>query len=167
MKPAWLVLAGLGVLLGVAAKAQNRDREFDPARAEPGVSYGTAAGFDLPKTILFSVGPDEIIADAAAWRERGVSAFFLDFVARDWSSDIWATDGEPWTIGASDKTFQKAKQATAVARRLGSEVFLKIAFDHPFEWFNDVAWTRIENNFRQFAIFARESGCHGLALDIE
>ena len=52
---------------------------------------------------------------------KGVSAFFLDFVARDAFSDVWATDGEPWTIGASDKTFQKAKQATAVARRLGSE----------------------------------------------
>jgi hypothetical protein len=34
-------------------------------------------------------------------------------------------------------------------------------------WFNDMAWQRIENNFRQFAIFARDTGCHGIALDIE
>ena len=90
------------------------------AKAEPGVIYGAVPGFPLPKTILLSVGPDEIIADAQAWQQHGINAFFLDYVARDWSSDIWATDGEPWTIGASDKTFQKTKQATAVARRLGA-----------------------------------------------
>jgi hypothetical protein len=140
---------------------------WDPKDAEPGVTYGTLPGFPLPKTIIFSVGPEEIAADAPAWQQRGVSAFFLDFVAREWSSDIWATDGEPWTIGASDKTFQKTKLATAAARRIGSEVFLKVSFDHPFEWFNDTAWNRINNNFRQFAIFARDSGCHGIALDIE
>jgi hypothetical protein len=54
-----------------------------------------------------------------------------------------------------------------VARKLGSEVFLKVAFDHPLEWFNDTAWAQIENNFRQFAIFARDSGCQGIAIDIE
>jgi hypothetical protein len=149
--------------LGQAAGAG----EFAPGKAEPAITYGALPGFPLPKTIIFSVGPDEIIADAPDWRQHGVSAFFLDFVARAWSSDVWATDGEPWTIGASDKTFQKTKQATGVARTLGSEVFLKVAFDHPFEWFNDTAWLQIEHNFRQFAIFARDSGCQGIALDIE
>ena len=139
----------------------------DSMQPEPGVTYGTLSDFPLPKTILFSASPDEIAADAGEWSRRGVGAFFLDYVARDWSSDIWATDGKPWTIGASDETFQKTQRATAVARWLGSEVFLKVSYDHEFEWFNDTAWQRIENNFRQFAIFARDSGCHGLALDIE
>jgi hypothetical protein len=141
--------------------------EVEAGKAEPGVAYGTVGDLPLPRTILFSVGPDDITADAAEWARHGISAFFLDFVARDWSSDIWATDGQPWTIGASDKTFQKTRRATDAARRLGSEVFLKVAFDHVFEWFNDTAWGRIENNFRQFAIFARDSGCQGVALDIE
>jgi len=168
MKPLLAVLWCAGLLIVPAADVQGWEPAgWDPAKAKPAVAYGTLPGFPLPKTIVFSVGPDEIIADAQAWQQHGVSAFFLDFVARNWSSDVWATDGEPWTIGASDKTFQKTKQATAVARRLGSEVFLKVAFDHPFEWFNDTAWSQIENNFRQFAIFARDSGCDGIAIDIE
>ncbi len=141
--------------------------DLESSKAEPGVTYGSLPDFPLPKTILFSAGPDEIAADAQEWQRKGVNAFFLDFVARDWSSDIWATDGEPWTIGAADKTFQKTKQATSAARKLGSEVFLKVSFDHVFEWFNDTAWKKIENNFQQMAIFARDSGCHGIALDIE
>ena len=164
--PAILRYSPLFVVLATLAQGQVAT-DWESQKAEPGVTYGALADFSLPKTILFSVGPDEITADARAWQRQGVNAFFLDFVARDWSSDIWATDGEPWTIGASDKTFQKTKQAASVARKLGSELFLKCAFDHPFEWFNDVAWTQIENNFRQMAIFARDSGCHGLALDIE
>jgi hypothetical protein len=168
MKPLFggLVCSSLLLVQSAVGQAEGAG-EFAPEKAEPAVTYGTLAGFPLPKTIVFSVGPDEIIADAQEWQRHGVNAFFLDFVARNWSSDVWAADGEPWTIGASDKTFQKTKQAAAVARRLGSEVFLKVAFDHPFEWFNDTAWIQIENNFRQFAIFARDSGCHGIALDIE
>ncbi len=134
---------------------------------EPGLSYGQVADFSLPKTILFSAGPEHIIADAEEWARRGVQAFFLDFVAREWSSDIWARDGKPWTIGESDETFQKAKRANEICRKIGAETFLKIAFDHTFEWFNDIAWQRIYNNFRQFAIFARETGCTGIAIDIE
>ncbi len=168
MKPLLAVLCSSCLLLVPSGVARSQgNAAWDPSKAEPGMTYGALAAFPLPKTIVFSVGPDDIIADAQEWRRHGVSAFFLDFVARDWSSDIWATDGEPWTIGASDKTFQKTKQATAAARRLGSEVFLKIAFDRTFEWFNDTAWSQINNNFRQFAIFARDSGCDGIALDIE
>lgn len=161
------------VTLAVAVSARAADTgpqsaESEAARQpEPALTYGTSEALTLPKTILFSAGPEHIIADAEEWARRGVSAFFLDFVAREWSSDIWARDGKPWTIGESDETFQQAKKASAICRRIGSETFLKVAFDHPFEWFNDVAWQRIDNNFRQFAVFARDSGCAGLALDIE
>ncbi len=141
--------------------------ETESTQAVPDLTYGSAGDLELPKTILFSAGPDHIIADAEEWARRGVDAFFLDFVAREWSSDIWARDGKPWTIGESDETFQKAKEANAVCKRIGSETFLKIAFDHHFEWFNDLAWDQAYHNFRQFAIFARESGCTGMALDIE
>ena len=137
------------------------------AVAEPGLEYGAAAELPLPKTILFSAGPEAIAKDAEEWARHGVNAFFMDFVAREWSSDIWARDGKPWTIGASDETFQQAAAANEVCRRIGSETFLKVSFDHCFEWFNDIAWQQANHNFRQFALFARESGCHGMALDIE
>ena len=165
MKPShqWLALF-LSLMTGAQAQIST---DLESGRAESGLTYGSVPDFPLPRTILFSVGPDEIIADAQEWQRKGVNAFFLDFVAREWSSDIWAADGEPWTIGASDKTFQKAKQAANVARRLGSEVFLKVSFDHVFEWFNDTAWKKIDSNFQQMAIFARDSGCQGIAVDIE
>jgi hypothetical protein len=157
----------LSVLLAVGATAATPKADSPSQVVEPGLTYGAAGDLSLPKTIIFSAGPDAIIRDAEEWARRGVSAFFLDFVARDWSSDVWAQDQKPWTIGESDETFQKVKQANAVCRRIGSETFLKIAFDHPFEWFNDTAWRKIAENFRQFAVFARESGCNGIALDIE
>jgi len=158
-----VVLAGAVMLVGAAGAPPD----LTSRTAEPGLAYGTPKELPLPKTVLFSAGPDEIIADAEEWSRRGVNAFFMDFVARDWASNIWARDDKPWTIGASDETFQKARHANEICRRIGSETFLKIAFDHPFDWFNDTAWQHIYHNFRQFAIFARDTRCTGMALDIE
>ncbi|MFH1744420.1 MAG: hypothetical protein ABIH23_35910, partial [bacterium] len=152
--------------LGMAEDVSNAPKQASEI-AEPGLIYGKVDDLPLPKTILFSAGPDQIIADAEEWSRRGINAFFLDFIAREWSSDIWAKDGKPWTIGESDDNFQKAKKANEICNRIGSDTFLKISFDHPFEWFNEIAWQRIYNNFKQFAIFARETGCTGIALDIE
>lgn len=167
-----LALGGWGVLpsgadeLPTATPRTVRPPENNQ-NIETGLSYGTVPDLPLPKTILFSASPDEIIADAEEWARRGVSAFFMDYIAREWSTDIWACDGKPWTIGESDEFFQKAKKANEICKRIGSETFLKIAFDNYFEWFNDIAWQHINHNFRQFAIFARETGCTGIALDIE
>ena len=170
-----LIVAGALLVLATTSPGVNAaDSSRQPSApdlasltAEPGLTYGKATALPVPKTILFSAGPDHIIADAEEWSRRGINAFFLDFVAREWSTDIWARDGKPWTIGESDETFQKAKQANEICRRIGSETFLKVAFDHTFEWFNDIAWQHIYDNFRQFAIFARETRCTGIALDIE
>lgn len=134
---------------------------------EPGLHYGKVDGLPLPKTIFFGAGLDDILADAEEWSRHGVNAYFVDYVAREWSTDIWAVDGKPWTIGAADETLQKAKQATAKCRKIGAETFLKVSFDHTFDWFDDVAWQKINHNFRQFAIFARDAGFDGIALDIE
>jgi hypothetical protein len=162
------LLVALLVLSNFAYSFSDAKVDRPPSEiAEPGLSYGAVPDFPLPKTILFSAAPEEIVADAEEWERRGITAFFMDDTAREWSSDIWAVDGKPWTLGESDETFQKAKQANEVCRRIGSETFLKIAFDHHFEWWNDIAWDRAYNNFKQFAVFARESGCNGMALDIE
>ena len=160
-----LIAIGAGFLFSLETPCAIQP-EIESTQAEPALTYGAGA-LELPKTVLFSAGPDHIIADAEEWARRGVDAFFLDFIAREWSSDIWARDGKPWTIGESDETFQKAKEANAICKRIGSETFLKISFDHYFEWFNDLAWDQAYHNFRQFAIFARETGCTGMALDIE
>jgi len=133
--------------------------------AEPGLTYGP--GTELPKTILFTDEPALLVQDAATWTQHGINAFFLNRIAREWSNDIWATDGKPWTIGAADATFQATQAANQACQKIGAETFLKIAFDHPFDWFDEITWQKINHNFRQFAIFARETGCTGIALDIE
>lgn len=120
-----------------------------------------------PKTILFSASPDQIIADAELWKKQGIDAFFLDYVAREWSSNIWDTDKKPWTIGEEDETFQKTVLANKICKDLGMQTFLKIAFDHYLDWFSEIQWENVLHNFRQFAWFAKNSGCTGIALDIE
>ena len=132
-----------------------------------GLPYGRSDELPAPKCILFSCTLDEILADAEQWSKAGINAFFVESGAREWSSDIWGVDKKPWTIGASDETLQKAQKATELCRKIGTETFLKISFDHMFDWFNDTEWSQIYNNFHQFAIFARDSGCTGMAVDIE
>jgi len=120
-----------------------------------------------PQTILFSASPDQIIKDAELWKEHGVNAFFLDYIAREWSDNIWANDKKPWTIGKDDDNFKKSLEANTICKKLGMETFLKISFDHNLDWFSDIQWENVLHNFRQFGIFAKETGCTGFAIDIE
>ena len=82
MKPI-LTLLWCSCLLFVSAAQARGASSPEWAKAEPAVTYGALPGFSLPKTIIFSVSPDEIIADAQAWQQHGVNAFFLDFVAEE------------------------------------------------------------------------------------
>lgn len=140
---------------------------FGAKEAEPGLTFGDPVGVTWSKTLLYAVTPDELEADLDAWLAEGYRGFFLVGVAPEWTADVWAADGAPWTIGESDATLQQVRRVTARCVAAGAEVFLTTAFHHPFEWFNDVAWGQIEHRFRQMAVFARESGCEGLAIDIE
>ena len=159
-----LVLAGIRCADNSAKPQYTRT----PAQiAEPGLTFGKNDLLPLPRTLLYSAGLDEIIADAEEWKKRGIDGFFLNGCARGWENDIWATDGKPETIGQSDETFQKAKRANEICRSVDSETFLLITFSRFFDWFDDTAWQHINHKFRQFAIFAREAGCAGLGIDIE
>ena len=177
MKSRLCVVAGCALLLalslpavaqwGEGAAGPRAKNALSDQNPEPGLTYGSPADLPLPKTVVFTASPDEILEEAEGWVHGGVNAFFVYPVVREWSHDIWAVDGKPWTIGESDEMLQKTRRANELCRALDADTFLKVAFDHPFEWFNDVAWQRIENNFRQLAIFSRDSGCTGLTLDIE
>jgi len=133
--------------LAPSLNAANFERK-ESETAVPGLSYGEVEDLPNPKTIFFGAGIDNILADAERWKERGIDAFFVDYVAREWSTDIWSTDGKPWTIGESDETLQKAKRAAAICRENEQQTFLKIAFDHHLDWFDDILWQRANNNFR-------------------
>ena len=131
------------------------------------LQYGSEPTLPLPKTLLFSVNADRILNDAPAWKELGVNGFFLEGVMDEWSGDVWDADGKPHTIGTSDETFQKVSRVTELCDTLDLEVFVKTVYANPLEWFNDTAWQHIYHKFRQTAIFARDSGCKGIAIDIE
>lgn len=145
----------------------NRYPHFDRKTADAKVTYGQVPSLPMPKTILYSVSPTALVADADQLVKLGFDAFFITGVASEWSTDVWGTDGEPWTIGRSDKNWQLVRKATEHCKQLGAETFLTMAFTHRFDWFDDLAWQKIENNFRQFALFAKSSGCTGVAIDIE
>ena len=135
--------------------------------SEPGLAFGRCDELSMPKNILYSASPDEIIADAEAWQERGIDGFFMSGCVSGWEGNVWATDGDPSTIGESDETFQRAKRATELCEQLGMETLALMSFSRLFDWFDDEAWRHTEDNFRQFAIFARETGCKGIVIDAE
>jgi hypothetical protein len=145
----------------------NRYPHYDRKTAEPKVTYGRVPSLPFPKTILYSVSPAALAADADQLLKLGFDAFFITGVASEWSTDVWGSDGESWTIGRSDKNWQTVRKANERCQQLGAETFLTMAFTHRFDWFDDLAWQKIENNFRQFALFAKTSGCTGVAIDIE
>lgn len=145
----------------------GRYPKFDGKQVETGMTYGNVPALPMPRTILYSVSPTALIADAEQLRKLGFDAFFITGVAPEWSTDVWGSDGEPWTVGRADKNWQLVRKATERCRQLNAETFLTMAFSHRLDWFDDLAWQKIENNFFQFALFAKTAGCTGVAIDIE
>jgi hypothetical protein len=123
-----------------------------------------------PHTLLFSPITPEYLQDTAAdFKVTGFDGFLLAGIMRNWSDDIWAADGDVTTRGENDKTFQRIKACNDNCRKHGiAENFIKVAFySHVPLWTDDAAWQKINENFRQAALFAKLSGCRGIALDIE
>jgi len=101
----------MSVIVSLPVQSQNQPSTRLPSEiVEPNLTYGYDDTLPLPKTVLFSASPDEIVADAEEWSRRGINAFFMNYVAREWSSDIWAKDDKPWTIGESDHRFGNLPQ---------------------------------------------------------
>jgi len=123
-----------------------------------------------PNTLLFSpITPEYLQDNAADWKADGFDGFLLAGIMRNFSDDIWAADGDTSTRSENDKTFQRIKACNDICRKQGiTENFIKVAFySHVPLWTDDAAWQKINENFRQAARFAKQSGCRGIALDIE
>ena len=130
----------------------------------------TQSQMPKPHTLLFSPITLEYLQDTAAdWKATGFDGFLLAGIMRNWSDDIWAADGNVTTRGDNDKTFQQIKACNDKCRKQGiTENFIKVAFySHVPLWTDDAAWQKVNENFRQAARFAKQSGCRGIALDIE
>ena len=123
-----------------------------------------------PHTILFSpITPEYLQNTAADFKGTGLDGFLFAGIMRNWSDDIWATDGDVTSRDENDKTLQRIKTCNEQCRKYGiTENFIKVAFyKHVPLWTDDAAWQKFNENFRQAARFARLSGCRGIALDIE
>jgi len=123
-----------------------------------------------PKTLLFSpITPEYLQATATDWKTTGFDGFLLSGIMSNWADDIWSTDGDSETRGEDDLTLQRMKACNDACRVAGIEDnFIKIAFySHVPLWTDEEAWKPIHQNFYEAARFARESGCRGIALDIE
>ncbi|MEJ2703524.1 MAG: hypothetical protein P8Z79_13890 [Sedimentisphaerales bacterium] len=130
----------------------------------------TRAEMTKPHTLLFSPITPEYLQDTTAeWKVTGFDGFLLSRIMHDWSSDVWATDGDATTRGADDQTFMKVKACNDACRKQGiTDNFIKVAFySHVPLWTDDAAWEKCNENFRQAARFAKTTGCRGIALDIE
>jgi hypothetical protein len=130
----------------------------------------TKSDFSKPKTLLFSpIDPEYLRDTAAKWKATGFDGFLLSGIMSNWADDIWARDGDSTTRGADDLTFQRVKACNDECKKQGIEDnFIKIAFySHIPLWTDDQAWKRLCQNFYEAARFAKESGCRGIALDIE
>lgn len=122
-----------------------------------------------PATILFASIPFEYLADtAAAWAERGIRGFMLAHIMSNWDSDVWLSDGKR-IVGEDNPLLQRTKRMNEVCREHTlNRNFIKVAFySHLPDWFDDVGWSRLLENFRQAAVFAREGLFRGVAIDIE
>lgn len=123
-----------------------------------------------PHTLLFSPITPEYLQDTAGqWKATGFDGFLFASIMHDWSSDVWATDGDAMTRGENDQTFNRVKSCNEKCRKQGiTENFIKVAFySHVPLWTDDDAWEKCNQNFREAARFARMTGCQGIALDIE
>ncbi len=176
MKKTALILL-LTFMVASGARAQSlytqgpgKYPEFDAFKIEKGLQFGPARGaLSLPKTILYiPISAKELAAEAGKWARWGFGGFFLNFAHVQWQTNVWALDGDPATIGQNDATFRAVKTANDSSKKYGLENFFSVSFSKFLpDWFDDLAWQKITENFRQFALFARETGCTGISLDIE
>jgi len=123
-----------------------------------------------PRTLLFSPMNINYLRDTAPfWGEHGFSGFLFDQVMYSWSSDVWAADGNAGTRGKDDALLQEMQSCNAACLVNGIDSnFVKVAFYEELpDWFDDAAWAKVTENFRQGARFAKMGGCAGLAIDTE
>ena len=70
-----------------------------------------------PQTLLFSPITPEYLGDTADdWKATGYDGFLLSHIMRDWSTDIWATDGDSTTRDENDQTFEQVKSCNEQER---------------------------------------------------
>jgi hypothetical protein len=123
-----------------------------------------------PRTLMFGAMNVNYLHDTAAeWAKHGFRGFLFEDVMRSWDNDVWASDGDAKTRDADDKLLQEVLSCDQACRKVGIDSnFIKVALYTGLpDPFDDAAWQKITENFRQCARFASMSKCVGIALDTE
>jgi hypothetical protein len=121
-----------------------------------------------PQLLMFGVMKPAYLRDhAKEWAGYGFRGVL--FHIGDWSQDVWAVDGDPSTVGRQDAFFQEVASCNKVGAPYGIDSnFTTLAYYHRVpDWFDDAAWKAKAAKYEQTALFARESGCRGVAVDME
>ena len=121
-----------------------------------------------PKLLIFGTMKPAYLRDhAKEWASYGFRGVL--FHIGDWSRDVWAVDGDPSTVGRQDAFFKEVESCNKVGAPLGIDSnFITFAYYyHLPDWFDDTAWRAKAAKYEQTALFARTSGCRGVAVDME
>lgn len=124
---------------------------------------------EQPRLMYFSGNVNHVADTAADWRSRGFDGFFYSYLFRDWTSDIWAEDGQIATVGPDDALFQECHDAIAEAVTEGlTEHALKVAFYSKLpDPFDEAQYGKLLGNMREGVRFARDAGFSLFAIDTE
>jgi len=130
--------------------------------------YQTNPRDPWPKLLMFGVMKPAYLRDhAKEWASYGFRGVL--FHIGDWSQDVWAVNGDPSSLGGQDAFFQEVESCNRVGAPLGIDSnFITLAYYHHLpDWFDDTAWRAKAAKYEQTALFARASGCRGVAVDME
>lgn len=147
------------------------------SRPLPTYSYAPDPVPERVKNVVFTTIAPEFLTDSAEYFARnGIDGFMMAGIMNNWNSDIWkqpsgyAPDAPAGrVVGETNALFQVCKRMNERCAAVGiTSNSIKVAFYSPLpDWFNDASWDSLCENFRQCAIFARDAGFAGIALDIE
>jgi len=138
--------------------------------ASPPERYRPDPEPDRVRTLLFATIPFDYYADRAEWfAAQGIEGAMLHGIMSNWSDDVWTLPDGSRVVGKDNARFQKCKRMNQRCADAGVRFnSIKVAFYKLLpDWFNGDGWGRLCENFRQCAIFARDAGFAGVALDIE
>jgi hypothetical protein len=155
--PALLLILGLCLGCPVAADEAGAPLRYKANPRDP-----------WPKLLIFgSMKPAYLRDHAAEWASYGFRGVL--FHIGDWSQDVWAVDGNPTTVGRQDAFFKEVESCNKVAAPLGIDSnFITFAYYNRLpDWFDDTAWQAKAGKYEQTALLARDSGCRGVAVDME
>lgn len=167
---AWRLTVVVALLAAGAVDVPALTLEGEVQRQCKGYRYEPLEGAK-PLLLMFSDGIKlDWLADRAGYAAtRGFNGFLIGGIMSNQESNVWVADGDAASVGEADLTLQAARRANSACRQVGiTHNFLLTSFSGRLpDWWDDAAWSKIHENFRQAARFAKAGGFAGICIDSE